>query len=165
MKKKKLSKKGSRSSLTYTGAGTTLGTINEPDHGLDSHLNGSVGVYDRRSGARNSVTGYGDPAYEEDYTYRNKGRNSITGNYGTEYSDPYNRRDSNRRFADDSYSPNFDDGMDFIAMGASMGHGDGGSASIGRLPPLQDQEQPLKKKKKKKGMLKRHRQLGEVDDL
>ena len=148
--------------MTYPGTGGMLGTINEPGRDLDSRLNGGVGpMYDRRTSAQNSVTGYNNPAYDDDYTQRNNARNSIAGNYGAD-----NRRSSNiRRVADDDYNPSYDEGMDFIAMGASMGQGDGGSAPTGRLPPLQDQEQPTKRKKKKKGLLKRHRQLAEDDEL
>lgn len=167
MKKKKLSKKGSRSSITYPSSGTALGTINEPDDRFaDSRLNDGVGVYDRRRSTRNSITGYNNPAYDEDYAHRSNARNSISGNYGgAENSDHYQHRGSTRRVVDDSYSPNYDEGMDYVALGASMGRGDDGSAPSGRLPPLQGPEQSTKKKKKKKGLLKRHQQLRNVDDL
>ncbi|KAK7110982.1 hypothetical protein V1264_014771 [Littorina saxatilis] len=154
-KKKKLSKKGSRASMN------ALGTLNEPGYTQDYGMNDAgVGTYNQRTRARNSVTGYNNSAYDDydDYSNRN-GRNSISGNYGNDYDDHYDRRQNARRYSDDDNS-RYNEGVDFIAMGASMTQKD---VQTGRLPPLEDQELPAKRKKKKKGLLKKHRQQQDQD--
>ncbi|KAK7484926.1 hypothetical protein BaRGS_00023846 [Batillaria attramentaria] len=61
------------------------------------------------------------------------------------------------------YTPNYDDGMDFVAIGAGLTR-DTPSAPVGRLPPLMDSDQPTKTKKKKK-FLKRHAKKQDPDEL
>ncbi|XP_076436466.1 limbin-like [Babylonia areolata] len=193
-KQRRLAKKSSRSSMTYPG--TAPRTLSERDYPQDAYQpDSSIGMMDRRdsrfgmtdrrdsrfgmtdrrdsrfsmtdrrdsrfgmtdrrdSAAHRTLNGYNNPAYSQDY-----------------YSDSHNQPGRRQRFNDDdTYDRDYhDDGTDYIGLGASMPHDSDGdrntAAPAGRLPPLGQSGQPLKKKKKK-GMLKKHRQhQQEVGDL
>ncbi|KAL8610097.1 hypothetical protein ACOMHN_024563 [Nucella lapillus] len=145
--KRRLSKQSSRSSMkTYPGTGAAYaGPYSQPNYMQDARPNSSLGMMDRRESAARSS--YDNPAYSQDYF------------------DSNGRLGRSQRIADDNSYPEYDEGLDYIGMGASMTPRDAESAPVGHLPPLPESDQPTKRKKKKKGMLKKHRQHIEDEDL
>jgi hypothetical protein len=148
--KKKKSKKGS----DLRGAG---------DLGMNGQVGYGYGNQTRRgSGFRPQSASRLNPAYDyDDYDPReSRSRSGFSRNI-PDYGDSYSQGRRTSKFSADNY----DDGMDYIGMGASMSHDDRGGAPTGRLPPLEGVEDGVRKKKKKKGMLKKHRQLQDAEDL